>query len=41
MMKIEVAPVSAMACVVAIVNALRHAAFGLPRMLRAAAAIDV
>ena len=41
MTKIEVAPVSAMACVVAIVNALRYSLVGFPRTLRAVAAIDV
>ncbi len=38
--KIEVAPVSAMACVVAIVIALRYSVDELPRTLRAAAAND-
>ena len=39
--KMEVAPVSAMACVVAILIALRYSGDEWPRTLRAAAASDV
>ena len=40
MIKIEVAPVSAIACVVAIVKALRYSGVGFPRTLRAVAERD-
>ncbi len=39
--KIDVAPVSAIACVVAIAIALRYSDVGVPKILRAAAASDV
>ena len=41
MIKIDVAPVSAMACVVAIEIAFRNSDVGLPKTLRAAATSDV